>query len=29
MNIAPFVEQLAGKYPDVVFLKVGEHNCQV
>ena len=28
-NIAPFYEQLSRKYPEVVFLKVGEHNCQV
>jgi thiol-disulfide isomerase/thioredoxin len=27
--IAPVLEQLAGRYPDVVFLKVGEHNCRV
>lgn len=27
-NIAPFVEQLSNKYPDVVFLKVGEHHCR-
>lgn len=28
-NIAPFYEQLSRRYPEVVFLKVGEHNCQV
>jgi thiol-disulfide isomerase/thioredoxin len=28
-KIAPFVEQLSRRYPEVVFLKVGEHNCQV
>lgn len=28
-NIAPFYEQLSRKYPEVVFLKVGEHNCSV
>jgi thiol-disulfide isomerase/thioredoxin len=27
--IAPFIEQLSRRYPEVVFLKVGEHNCQV
>lgn len=27
--IAPFVEQLSRRYPEVVFLKVGEHNCGV
>jgi len=27
--IAPFIEQMSRKYPEVVFLKVAEHNCQV
>ena len=27
--IAPFIEQMSSKYPDVHFLKVAEHNCQV
>jgi thiol-disulfide isomerase/thioredoxin len=27
--IAPFIEQLSTKYPEVKFIKVAEHNCQV
>lgn len=27
--IAPFIEELSRKYPEVAFIKVGEHNCQV
>lgn len=26
--IAPFIEQLQSKYPEVKFIKVAEHNCQ-